>query len=97
MSPAKRQENKNLVANTVWTPQTPCIANDDEDEIPTLDANFWAKAQMGSPLKKRLISLRLDNDLVDWFKESGPNYQTRMNQVLRSFMEFEKREQIRNR
>lgn len=54
-------------------------APEDNDEIPPLDENFWAKAQMGSPLKKRLMSLRLDNDVVEWFKDQGASYQTRMN------------------
>ncbi|WP_280951547.1 BrnA antitoxin family protein [Methylocella silvestris] len=33
------------------------------------------------------MSLRLDADIVDWFKERGPGYQTRMNAVLRAFIE----------
>lgn len=70
--------------------------DEDDDEIPTLDESFWAKAEMGSPLRKRLISLRLDNDVIDWFKQQGPSYQTRMNQVLRTFMEFSSREEVRN-
>jgi uncharacterized protein (DUF4415 family) len=35
---------------------------------------------------KRLISLRIDDDVLDWFKAQGPGYQTRVNAVLRSFM-----------
>jgi uncharacterized protein (DUF4415 family) len=71
------------------------VQDNDNDEIPLLDDVFWNNAQMGSPLRKRLMSLRLDNDLVDWFKNRGPNYQTRMNQVLRTYMESCKREEIR--
>lgn len=71
---------------------TPIIANDD---IPPLDDSFWNNAQMGSPLSKRLISLRLDNDMIDWFKNQGPNYQTRMNQVLRTYMDFCLREKYK--
>jgi uncharacterized protein (DUF4415 family) len=61
------------------------------DEIPPLDETFWNNAVIGSPLRKRLISLRLDSDVIDWFKNQGMNYQTRMNQVLRSYMEWHKR------
>ncbi|MCZ7564522.1 MAG: BrnA antitoxin family protein [Burkholderiales bacterium] len=34
---------------------------------------------------KASISLRLDRDVLDWFKSQGPGYQTRMNAVLRAF------------
>ena len=34
---------------------------------------------------KASISLRLDQDVLDWFKRQGPGYQTRMNAVLRAF------------
>ena len=34
---------------------------------------------------KASISLRVDADVLDWFKEQGPGYQTRMNAVLRAF------------
>jgi uncharacterized protein (DUF4415 family) len=34
---------------------------------------------------KELISLRVDQDVIEWFKAQGPGYQTRMNSVLRAF------------
>lgn len=34
---------------------------------------------------KSLISLRLDQDVIEWFKGQGPGYQTRINAVLRAF------------
>lgn len=34
---------------------------------------------------KTSISLRVDADVVEWFKRKGPGYQTRMNAVLRAF------------
>ena len=37
--------------------------------------------------RKEAISLRLDHDVLDWFKTQGPGYQTRMNGVLRAYME----------
>ena len=38
------------------------------------------------PLKsKTSISLRLDSDLLDWYKSQGPGYQTRINAVLRAY------------
>jgi uncharacterized protein (DUF4415 family) len=34
---------------------------------------------------KELISLRIDQDVIQWFKAQGPGYQTRINSVLRAF------------
>ena len=34
---------------------------------------------------KELISLRIDQDVIEWFKAQGPGYQTRVNSVLRAF------------
>lgn len=34
---------------------------------------------------KELISLRIDQDVLEWFKAQGPGYQTRINSVLRAF------------
>jgi uncharacterized protein (DUF4415 family) len=36
--------------------------------------------------RKQQITLRLDRDVIEWFKGQGPGYQTRMNAVLRSYM-----------
>ena len=38
------------------------------------------------PASKKQITLRLDPDVIDFFKAGGPGYQTRMNAVLRSYM-----------
>jgi uncharacterized protein (DUF4415 family) len=34
---------------------------------------------------KAAVSLRVDEDVIEWFKAQGPGYQTRMNSVLRAF------------
>jgi uncharacterized protein (DUF4415 family) len=46
-------------------------------------------ARQGLPAapRKAAISLRLDAEVLDWFKAQGPGYQTRINAVLRAFME----------
>lgn len=36
--------------------------------------------------RKQQITLRLDGDVIEWFKSQGPGYQTRMNAVLHSYM-----------
>jgi uncharacterized protein (DUF4415 family) len=61
---------------------------DYSDIAPTPD-NFWAQAEViiGG---KQAISLRLDPDVVAFFKEQGKGYQTAMNRVLRQYMEAHK-------
>lgn len=51
----------------------------------------WSSLQVGLPEPKRQLTLRLDADVVDWFKSRGPGYQTRMNAVLRSYVDSQRR------
>lgn len=39
------------------------------------------------PAKKRAISIRVDEDVLDFFKQEGDGYQRRINAVLRSYMQ----------
>ncbi len=52
---------------------------------------FWKKNMLKMPKTKNQISLRLDSDILEWFKSQGSGYQTRMNAVLRTYMEATKR------
>jgi uncharacterized protein (DUF4415 family) len=54
--------------------------------LANLPADFWDDAEMVAPTPKRAISLRVDEDVLDWFRRSGPLYQTRMNAVLRMYV-----------
>jgi uncharacterized protein (DUF4415 family) len=50
-------------------------------------ADDWADdAVLVIPGAKRLISLRLSPDVIDWFRAQGPGYQTRMNAVLEAYV-----------
>lgn len=55
-------------------------------ELADLPANFWDAAEVVVPNPKLAISLRLDEEVVEWFRRSGPRYQTRMNAVLRMYV-----------
>ena len=46
-----------------------------------------ARQGLPEPPRKAAISLRLDAEVLDWFKARGPGYQTRINAVLRAYME----------
>jgi len=55
-------------------------------ELRDLPPGFWDDAQVVLPATKQAISLRVDQDVLDWFRSEGPRYQSRMNAVLRSYM-----------
>lgn len=40
--------------------------------------------------QKQIVTIRLDVDMLDWFKSAGPGYQTRINQLLRDHMDAER-------
>lgn len=67
------------------------LAMRDEDidysDIPPLTKEFWKKAKIRMPASKQLISVRLDGDIIQWFKGQGKGYQSYMNAVLRSFVD----------
>lgn len=55
------------------------------------EAVGWAEGEILLPRSKRLVSLRIDADVLEYFQASGKGYQTRMNAVLRAFMDARKR------
>ena len=71
-----------------------CVDRVTDDEIaaaiardaapPDID---WTKAVIVVPPKKKAISIRVDPDVLDFFKNEGPGYQRRINAVLRSYVE----------
>ena len=52
---------------------------------------MWARAVLKRGLKpkppKELVSLRIDQDVIDWYRAKGKGYQTQINALLRAFME----------
>ena len=61
------------------------IANDpDWKEFKDID---WSDAVLVIPAKKKAISIRVDEDVLDFFKKEGDGYQRRINAVLRSYMQ----------
>jgi uncharacterized protein (DUF4415 family) len=60
---------------------------DDPDAAPILDQAFWRNATLLDPRhEKSTITLRIDGDVLDFFKRGGSGYQSRMNAVLRAFV-----------
>ena len=59
----------------------------DYSDIPETDEEFWKNAKLVIPDQKAKISIRLDKDILEWFKAEGKGYQTKINAVLRSYIE----------
>lgn len=58
----------------------------DTSDIAELDDNFFQKAELRVPAKQP-VTLRIDEDVLVWFKAQGKGYQTRINKLLRQYME----------
>jgi uncharacterized protein (DUF4415 family) len=59
--------------------------------------DFWDDASVVVPPRKQAISLRVDEDVLAWFRGLGPRYQSRMNAVLRSYMDARSAQRRRRR
>jgi uncharacterized protein (DUF4415 family) len=60
-------------------------ASVEDDLLGLADQETGGESRWNRPRKRR-ISLRVDVEVVDWFKSKGPGYQTRMNRILRRVM-----------
>ncbi len=59
----------------------------DTSDIPPLGDDFFANSELRLPQAKQTITIRLDKDVLEWYKTQGKGYQTRINAILRSYME----------
>ena len=63
----------------------------DLSDIPEISLEKFAKAVIRKGLKpvpkKSQVTLRIDADVLEWFKGTGKGYQTRINTLLRTYME----------
>lgn len=63
----------------------------DRSDIPELDDAFFANAELMQPATKQQVTIRFDADVLAWFKAQGKGYQSRMNAVLRAYMQSRRR------
>jgi len=65
-----------------------------DKDAPAWTPEMFARAMVRKGLKpvrtKSLLSLRIDSDVLAWFRTQGRGYQSRMNALLRAFMEAHK-------
>ena len=57
----------------------------DYSDNPELDDSFFTRKTIKLPKPKDIITLRVDHDVLEWFKTQGKGYQTRMNAVLKMY------------
>lgn len=58
----------------------------DYSDIPALDESFFKKELVTLPQKKDSITLRIDHDVLEFFKDQGRGYQTLINAVLKTYV-----------
>ena len=56
-------------------------------DLKNLPKDFWDASELVPAVVKEPISLRVDTDVLMWFRAQGPRYQSRMNAVLRAYMQ----------
>ena len=80
------------IAKMVATGDHAPTAKRAKEAAPALDRAFWDSARVVMPgeAAKVPISVRLDPDVLAWFKQSGKGYLSRMNAVLRVYVEAQK-------
>jgi len=62
----------------------------DTSDIPPLDAAFLRSARVRLPEPKASITIRLDREVLDWFRAQGDGYQTRINAVLKMYVKAQR-------
>lgn len=78
---------KRALAGPLVLTETNRVPDETED---ALAREVWAEIVLPEQTRKRLISLRVDPEVLEFFKAQGPGYQTRMNAVLTAYMQVKK-------
>ncbi len=85
--PISEPLSKRVKAMTEKQIQAAVESDRDAGKIPL---GFWKDATVVMPSEKVKVGIRLDSDVLDWFKDAGKGYQTRINAVLKSYMNSHK-------
>ena len=86
---------KKTISNKSQTDWKRVDAQQNEDidlsETPEISTEMFARAIVRRGLKpatrKTQLTLRVDSEVLDWYKQQGAGYQTKINALLRSYME----------
>jgi uncharacterized protein (DUF4415 family) len=81
-------KNTKRISKTDWA-RVDALPDDEIDtsDIPALDESFFARAVLRSPQPLVPVTLRLDPDVLAWFKAQGDEYERRLNAALRIYVE----------
>jgi len=82
---AKRKKAKRQKARSRPAKVIELQASVEDDLLSLAEEERGAESRWNRPRKRR-ISLRVDTEVIDWFKSKGPGYQTRINRILRRVM-----------
>jgi len=66
------------------------VDRDAPEWTPEMFARAVVKKGLTTRASKSLLSLRVDSDVLSWFRSQGPRYQSRMNALLRAYMQAHK-------
>jgi len=92
----KSTSKKSQIDETDWT-RIHAMKDEDIDfsDIPEVTPEMFARAVLRRnfvPIpRKKQLTLRIDSDVVDWYKQQGRGYQTRINALLRAYMQEHQR------
>lgn len=78
---------KRLDSMTLAEIEHNAVDDDLENGFPDYEGPIWEGVPAPFGTGKKLMSVRIDYDVVEWFKAQGKGYQTRMNAALREYME----------
>lgn len=81
-------QNTKRISKTDWA-RVDALPDDEIDtsDIPALDESFFARAALRSPQPLVSVTLRLDPDILAWFRAQGDEYERRLNAALRIYVE----------
>jgi uncharacterized protein (DUF4415 family) len=87
-----RQTNTTRESRTNWR-KLAALPDDriDTSDIPELDGGFFRETKLRLPKSKQLVSIRVDTDVLDWFRQQGKGYQTKINAILRAYVRAHRR------
>jgi uncharacterized protein (DUF4415 family) len=63
----------------------------DYTDSPELDDSFFKRAVVAMPVPKKPITIRVEPEVLQWFRSKGPRYQTRINAVLKAYVQARKK------
>ena len=70
------------------------VASDSDEDEMVMD---WDNATIELPQPKAVLNMRVDKEVLDYFRKSGKGYQSRINAVLRSYVELKEHQQHRQK